>query len=302
LHVDGQLSFQWRDNCILTGNQGGGAAGGTLNNCTLTGNYGDGAQGGLLYNCTLAGNYGRGARYGYLYNCTLVGNTNIGADSCTLYNCIVYYNPLANYNGGSQDHCCTFPRFPSGFGNITNAPLFIDFTNGNLRLQSSSPCINSGNNTPSPGNNAYAITATDLDGNPRIVSGTVDIGAYEYQGAGSVISYAWLQHYGLPLDGSADDADPDHDGMNNRQEWCCSTSPTNAQSALRLLLPSVTGTKTTIKWESVAGVSYILERSTNPASSFTPLATGIIGKAGTTSYADTNAVGAGPFFYRVGVK
>ncbi len=27
-----------------------------------------------------------------------------------------------------------------------------------------------------------------------------------------------------------------------------------------------------------------------------------MGQAGTTSYADTNVAGAGPFFYRVGVK
>jgi hypothetical protein len=54
--------------------------------------------------------------------------------------------------------------------------------------------------------------------------------------------------------------------------------------------------------ESVAGVNYLLERSANLASPFTLLATNIVGQAGTTSYADTNDTGAGPFFYRVGVQ
>jgi hypothetical protein len=134
------------------------------------------------------------------------------------------------------------------------------------------------------------------------VSGTVDIGAYEYQGAGSIISYAWLQQYGLPADGSADFADPDQDGMNNWQEWLCGTDPTNPLSALRLLSAAPAGPNVTVSWQSVAGVNYFLERSANLGSPFALMATNIIGQTATTTYTDTNTTGPGPFFYRVGVK
>jgi parallel beta-helix repeat protein len=304
-------------NCTLTGNAAGGAAGGggadgcTMYNCTLAGNQDGGAANSTLYNCTLTSNsasgvgfrgFGGGALRSTLYNCTLTGNSAVGSGGgayiSTLYNCIVYFNTAsgdANYDASCiLNYCCTIPIPTNGVENITNSPLFVDYANGNLRLQSNSPCINAGNN-------AYVTTATDLDGNPRIVSGTVDVGAYEYQGPGSVISYAWLQRYSLPTDGSADYADPDHDGLNDWQEWICGTNPTNALSALRMVSAVPTSTNTTVAWQSVTGVSYFLERSADLAAPFTLLATNIVGRASTTTYADTNATGAGPFFYRVGV-
>ncbi len=112
--------------------------------------------------------------------------------------------------------------------------------------------------------------------------------------------------YGFPTDGSADAADPDHDGMNNWQEWICRTDPRNRLSVLRMLSASPLGTSAAVIWQSVAAVSYCLERSTNPGSPFALVATNVVGQAGTTTYSDTNsdtnAIGAGPFFYRVGVQ
>jgi hypothetical protein len=169
-------------------------------------------------------------------------------------------------------------------------------TNGwsNLRLQATSPCINAGKNS-------LVSWATDLDGNPRIVGGTVDIGAYEYQSPSSRISYAWLQQYGLPTDGSADYVDPDHDGMNNWQEWAAGTDPTNANSVLRMVSVTNAASGTVVSWLSVTNHTYSLEWATNPAQNpaFSLAQSNIAGQASTTTLTDTNATGGGPFFYRV---
>jgi hypothetical protein len=180
-------------NCVLAGNSaffhGGGAYGGTLISCILSNNWADsggGAAFGLLYNCLLTGNtaggvdgFGGGARRATLNNCTLAGNTawsGGGASghpdnwACVLNNCIICFNSA--YYGQNYDACTLNDCW-------TSDPLFVDYPGGNLRLQPNSPCINAGDN-------AFVTSTTDLDGNPRIVRGTVDIGAYEFQSPGLV--------------------------------------------------------------------------------------------------------------------
>ena len=183
------------DRCQLTNNGtsgwGGGANGSTLEACTLTGNGagygGGGAIGSTLTNCVISGNVGEnngggGALDCTLNNCTLVGNGSYGgtggADGCTLNNCILYFNGSTwgapNFSDCVMNFSCTTPLPTNGVGNITNDPLFVDEPGGDFRLQSDSPCINTGANT-------YVTSAVDLDGNQRIVQGTVDMGAYEFQ-------------------------------------------------------------------------------------------------------------------------
>jgi hypothetical protein len=292
---------------------GGGANYGTIYNCTLSSNsvpgewgYGGGAHGGSLTNCIVVGNWagceGGGAASARLCNCTLVGNSAAfdggGAFGGVLQNSIIYYNSAPDspdcMDAGAL-YCCTAGG--SGGGTFGNPPLFVDLATGDFRLQSTSPCINSGRN-------AGVSVATDVAGNPRIVAGLVDIGAYEYQSPASSLPYIWLSQYGLATDGSPDTADPDQDGMNNWQEWRAGTNPTNALSFLQLLTPTNSSSGVRVTWQSVSGIQYSLQRSLDLSAqpSFVNVQSNIVGQAGTTTFTDTNAVGAGPFFYRVGVQ
>jgi PKD repeat protein len=203
-------------NCWLLGNSSDGCGGGamytTLNDCKISGNYGffgGGAYGGTLAGCDVSSNtasYGGGVALGTLKNCSLVGNNaylsgggayDARLSSCTvsgntatrnlessgggvshsvLENCVVYFNTATsnpNYSESSLKYSCTTP-LATGIGNITNPPVFRESAGGNYRLDFSSPCINAGLNE------AWMYDASDLDGKARILSGTVDMGAYEF--------------------------------------------------------------------------------------------------------------------------
>lgn len=194
--AEGGGAYQSRLNdCTLTRNraewEGGGAYGCPLNNCTVSSNvaagYGGGVRGNTVRNCELSGNQaqtaGGGAFGATLINCVLTGNSadvegGGGADSSTLVNCVIYgnigwYEYCSNYQNSTVSFSCTTP-LPDGTGNITNDPQFVDAAGGDYRLSTNSPCIDRGVNIHVQG-------TTDLDGNPRIAYGTVDMGAYEMQ-------------------------------------------------------------------------------------------------------------------------
>ncbi len=177
---------------------GGGAYYGTFTDCTISNNtasgglapMGGGGYNSTLINCVVAGNsatstlgyttYGGGASSGKLFNCTIVNNTansGGGTYSGTLVNCIVWGNTTptggtSNNSGGTFTYSCVSPK-PTGAGNISSDPLFVDPQNGDFRLRTNSPCIDAGNTSAN-------TTLTDLRGNPRVFGAAIDIGACEY--------------------------------------------------------------------------------------------------------------------------
>ena len=304
-------------NCVFTNNFaefGGAAAYSTLNKCAVIGNRASNYGGGIYFatadNCiftaNFAGSLGTAADGGILRSCTVVSNltpptAGIAAVSgSAVTNSIVYDNAGGNIiNSKNIAYTCS-TLFLFGPVDFTNAPLFVNEAGGDFHLQTNSPCINAGNNSS-------VTTTTDLDGNPRIVGGTVDIGAYEFQSPASVISYAWLQQYGLPTDGSADFLDSDGDSLNNWQEWKADTNPTNSASALKML--AVTNANPAGLWISwqTSDRTYFVQRSTNLASpaSFSTIASNVVVSGpgpGMIWFADPTATNAVPYFYRVGVQ
>ncbi len=246
------------ENCLLIKNQAGVSGGGShsstakfcqyISNVASLGN-GGGAHGGdselPLYNCLAFGNtaaYGGGVADVGMYNCTVAGNTATirgGGLYVTMFgwspvhNCIIYSNNAptdANWHTESVDaiySSCSTPK-PNAANNITDNPQFVDLLATNLRLQATSPCINTGVN-------ANVATTVDLDGNPRISGGTVDMGAYELQEGepdadGDGIPDWWESlHYGGAT--NANPAALAFNGVNTVLEaWIADLNPTNPAS------------------------------------------------------------------------
>ncbi|MBI4469677.1 MAG: right-handed parallel beta-helix repeat-containing protein [Acidobacteria bacterium] len=107
-----------------------------------------------------------------LTNLTVVGHQLVGVSfyegpgTASLSNSIVFNNGTeVILSGAVADHNL-----------IGTNPMFVDSGAGNYRLLPASPAINAGTNAPPGG-----LGPTDLAGNARILAGTVDLGAYEFQ-------------------------------------------------------------------------------------------------------------------------
>jgi len=98
-------------------------------------------------------------------------------------------------------------------------------------------------------------------------------------------------------------ADPDHDGMSNQQEYLAGTDPNNANSILRITSKSFSsgGASANLTWNSVLSRYYYLQEALNlNSNTWTDSGLGLVspsaGSTTTASFSETNA----PIrFYRV---
>ncbi len=301
--------------CSFVGNQGegegsfgssggGGLSEGAAYKCSFIGNSalcGGGISYGAASECLFVSNnaYMGGASWdGNLINCTLVDNDPGGWGSDTagglIYNSIIYSSdPYVDglFSSGIFNSC-GYGLINGINGNITNSPLFVDVANGDFRLQTNSPCINWGNNS-------YVTNATDLAGNPRIIEGTVDMGAYEYQGTIGLAD--------SDADGIADDWERQHGGNQNPDRVCSNGVNTLLQAYVAGLDPNdpeskftTTVSGQTLRWNAASGRVYAVYYSTNLLDGFQPLETNIPWTAGCFTDSVHNA--HGQLFYKIDVK
>src|SRR5258705_12683690 len=85
-----------------------------------------------------------------------------------------YVNTL-NWNPGTANYNLYFGGTGPGTNSVTLNPLFNNALAGDFSLQPTSPAINAGD----PSTSAPVVGAADFAGNPRILGGRIDIGAYE---------------------------------------------------------------------------------------------------------------------------
>jgi hypothetical protein len=192
-------------NCTFTGNSarlgGGISGGGTLINCVFNSNTAEdgggmwnGEANPTLTNCIFTENsasgYG-GGMYNIEYssptltNCTFHGNSagdgggmyNIEQSNPTLTNCILWSNSPQQIAVDDSTPVVTYSDVQGswpGESNIDADPLFVDAAGGNCHLLPTSPCVNTGD----PDFIAEP-DQTDIDGQPRVIDGRIDMGADE---------------------------------------------------------------------------------------------------------------------------
>jgi hypothetical protein len=219
-------------------------------------------------------------------------------NNCILFSNEAFYgNDAYALGSGATFHNTASGDILAGLGNITNAPLFVDSANGDFRLQSNSPCINWGDNS-------VVTNSTDLAGKPRIVEGTVDMGAYEYQGTIGLadsdndgINDGWERAHG----GNQKPDATCSNGVNSiLQAYIAGLDPKNPQSRFQMAAEKSPASENVLRWNATSGRVYAVYYSTNLISGFQPLASNIPWTAGCFTDSVHNA--SGQLFYKIDVR
>lgn len=223
---------------------------------------------------------------GYIYSAN-VGWINLGSGSPA--NQIQYQNNSATDFGVNNDGLGNLSGYAYGanIGWITFEQTYGK-PNVNLRTGVLSGYVWSANCGWISLSNAVAYVQT----------GTISPGALDSNGLPIAWELTYFGHTGVDPN-----ADPDHDGASNYQEYLAGTDPTNPDSVLRITdgMFSSGGTDATLVWNSVPTRFYYIEKtlSLNPMN-WTDSGLGLIspdpGTSTTDSFTDTNAPNR---FYRV---
>lgn len=199
--ADGGTATPFISNTIVTNNvaldvvpgQGGGGAmylwGGTCTptiiNCVFTNNSSQGVAGGIIIDNNPIFGGVSGVCNVIVQNSVFWGNTAVTNGPQFSIKAMGTFTATYSFIDMAAPGQ-VFPIAGTGTGNIlAGNPNFLNAANpigadgcwltadDGLQLQNTSPCMNAGNNS--------GVSTTDLWGVPRIVGGTVDIGAFEYR-------------------------------------------------------------------------------------------------------------------------
>ncbi|MFC2104718.1 choice-of-anchor Q domain-containing protein, partial [Bacteroidota bacterium] len=194
----GMISFSSTiSNCLIyncttkspTRSNGGGMynRGSDVNNCTVTNCFAESAgtaEGGGIYNWDNSV-----FTNSIVWNNGITGSSNykrqIYNDNSSMYYCAIqgtsssstgHINLSENNTGTEVDE--NYPYFisvPDSIGIVNTPAGYANIANPNFNIQANSACINAGSNNYVP-----LDLDKDINGNNRIINGTVDMGAYEY--------------------------------------------------------------------------------------------------------------------------
>jgi hypothetical protein len=192
----------------------------------------------------------------------------------------------------------------TGSNNITGVTTSPFASTASTQLSACSPAINAGNpasvTVASPSYSATALPATDLAGNPRIVGGRVDMGAYEFQGTPFIAITAQPAAGSAICAGGSVSASVSVTGTVSGYQWyrngAALTGNTSA-TTVTLSLPSATTANTgsysvvvTGACNSFTSTAFSLTVVVNPVPVITPSATNSICAGTATTLTASDAI------------